>query len=247
MLAGFLRKHGFAADQIVGTIPGSVYYAYIPSTDTYWAEASFVATSTATEQTRVNMQDGGAEATFTRIGTGAWDVHIHDSLWPCPGDLPASVLAVWHLTLVEGCAVAQESSPDTSHGAPTIPLSDGRYFGLVLSETFDGDHGSIGIDPLTWDAEPFPADNVYAFSMLTFDTSTVTEYSVGNDAASSHVVTGHMDAAFIQLMRDATSPLTSTPGLGYIVTVHAGAATSIQQISALTPAPADRKFTEPKP
>ncbi|HEY8728050.1 MAG TPA: hypothetical protein VIL94_00595 [Acidothermaceae bacterium] len=247
LLAGFLRKHGFAADQISGTRPGSVYYAYVASTNTYWAAATFVASSTATEQTGVNMQDGGAEATFTRVGTGAWDVHIHDGLWPCPGDLPASVLAVWHLTIVEGCAVAPEGSPGAYRGPPTIALPDGQYFGYVLSETFDGDHGSMGFDPETWDADPTPADNVYAFSTVPFDTSAVTEYSVGNDAASSHVVTGHMDAAFFQLMRDATSALTSTPGLGYVVTVHAGAATSIQQISALTPAPPDRKFTEPKP
>lgn len=110
LLAGFLPKHGFAADQIAGTSPGSVYYAYVPSTNTYWAAATFVASSMATEQTGVNMQDGGAEATFTRFGTGAWDVHIHDSLWPCAGDLPASVLAVWHLTIVEGCEVTSPSA-----------------------------------------------------------------------------------------------------------------------------------------
>ena len=114
-LLGYLAKQGFAADQIAGTRPGSVYYAYVPSTNTYWAAAAFAASPTATEQTGVNMQDGGAEATFTRVGNGPWDVRIHALLWPCPGDLPASVLAVWHLTIVEGCTVAQAIRQTTTN------------------------------------------------------------------------------------------------------------------------------------
>ena len=104
ILAGYLAKQGFAADQIGGTAPGSVYYAYVPSTNTYWAAATFVASASATEQTKVTLQDEGSAATFTRVGTGPWDVRLHPLLWPCPGDLPASVLAAWQLTIVEGCA-----------------------------------------------------------------------------------------------------------------------------------------------
>jgi hypothetical protein len=103
LLAAYVAKQGFAADQIGGTLPGSVYYAYVPSTNTYWAAATFVGSGTATEQTMVTLQDEGAEATFIRIGTGPWDVHIHALLWPCPGDLPVAVLAAWHLAIVEGC------------------------------------------------------------------------------------------------------------------------------------------------
>lgn len=250
LLAGFLRKHGFAADQIAGTSPGSVFYAYVSSTNTYWA-ATFVASSTATEQTGVNMQDGGAEATFTRIGTGAWDVRIHDSLWPCPGDLPASVLAVWHLTIVEGRTVAQAISPDndkTSKDATFISLPNGRYFGTILYADLDyGGQGSLVFDPVTWKGAVVPTDAVHALSNLTIDTSAEADYSVGNDAASSHVVMGHIDASFINLIAAAAKVFAGNPALGYIVSVKAGAATSIQQVSTLTPAPADPIFSEPTP
>ena len=58
----------------------------------------------------VTLQDEGAAATFTRVGTGPWAVRLHPLLWPCPGDLPAGVLAVWRLTIVEGCAAASATS-----------------------------------------------------------------------------------------------------------------------------------------
>src|SRR5207237_7018301 len=179
----------------------------VASTNTYWAAATFMASSTATEQTGVNMQDGGAEATFTRVGNGPWEVRIHDSLWPCPGDLPANVLTIWHLSIVDGCEVAQAVSPDEEKmtaGATFISLPDGTYFGTILYADLDyGGQGSLVFDPVTWSGEAAPTDAVGALSNLTIDASTDVEYSVGSSAASSHVVGAHLDPVFINLVGNA--------------------------------------------
>ena len=102
-------------------------------------------------------------------------------------------------------------------------------------------------NPVTWNGTAAPVDAVHALSILTIDTSAEADYSVGNDAASSHVVMGHLDATFVDRIGTAAKSFAGNPALGYIVTVQAGAATSIQQVSALTPAPADPLFSEPKP
>ena len=88
------------ATDIAGTVAGSVYYAYVPATDTYWAVASFVPTSTAAEQTLVNLQDGGDMGVFTRVGTGAWQMRSNGGIpFPCPGLLPADVSSLWGMTI----------------------------------------------------------------------------------------------------------------------------------------------------
>jgi hypothetical protein len=98
LLAAYLAHSGLAADQVVGTAPGSVYYAFLPSTQTYWAMAGFVPSSTASLQTQVSMQDQGCCGIFTQsAGAASW-TYVSSYLGaPCPGAAPPEVLAVWNL------------------------------------------------------------------------------------------------------------------------------------------------------
>jgi hypothetical protein len=98
LLAAYLAHSGLAADQVVGTAPGSVYYAYLPSTQTYWAMAGFVPSSTASMQTQVSMQDEGCCGIFTQSSGAASWTYVSSYLGsPCPGAVPPDVIAVWKL------------------------------------------------------------------------------------------------------------------------------------------------------
>jgi hypothetical protein len=98
LLAAYLAHSGLAADQVGGTAPGSVYYAYLPSSQTYWAAAGFVPSSTATMQTQVSMQDDGCCGIFTQAsGAASWTFAGSYLGAPCPGTVPLQVLTVWNL------------------------------------------------------------------------------------------------------------------------------------------------------
>ena len=105
LLAAYLAHSGLAADQVVGTAPGSVYYAYLPSTQTYWAMAGFVPSSTASMQTQVSMQDEGCCGVFTQSsGAVSW-TYVSSYLGaPCPGAVPPEVIAVWNLQPGTNCS-----------------------------------------------------------------------------------------------------------------------------------------------
>jgi hypothetical protein len=78
---------------------GSVYYAYVPRTRTYWAMASFDPSPRARFQTKVEFQGGTGNAVFTRkAGAARWTANVGERANPpCPGDFPAEVLAAWSL------------------------------------------------------------------------------------------------------------------------------------------------------
>jgi len=83
------------AAAIGGIEPGSLYYAYVPSTNTFWAMASFYPTP-GTEQTSafIGFQDGGNSAQFARSDDGPWAVKY---IGPCYTALPPEVQAAWGL------------------------------------------------------------------------------------------------------------------------------------------------------
>jgi hypothetical protein len=98
LLAAYLAHSGLAADQVGGTAPGSVYYAFLPTTQTYWAVAGFVPSSTATMQSQVSMQDDGCCGIFTQAsGAASWTFAGSYLGAPCPGTVPSPVFAVWKL------------------------------------------------------------------------------------------------------------------------------------------------------
>lgn len=80
-----------------GPVPGSVYYAYDPATDTYWALADFEPSSTASLDVQVGFQDGGGIAMYQKAGPGSWQVG-NAGVPPFCGEVkffPAAVLKAW--------------------------------------------------------------------------------------------------------------------------------------------------------
>jgi hypothetical protein len=82
-----------------GPMPGSVYYAYDPVTNTYWALADFEPSSSASLNAQVGFQDGGGIAMYRMAGAGPWQVENPGFPPPC-GELrffPAAVLTAWSM------------------------------------------------------------------------------------------------------------------------------------------------------
>jgi len=80
--------------------PGETYYAYDAATQTYWAGAGLVPSSSST-RAQVSVQDDGAYLLFTRPSGGAWkgyDVGLAGTpdADPCPIMVPVAVLQLWN-------------------------------------------------------------------------------------------------------------------------------------------------------
>jgi hypothetical protein len=97
--AAYVAYMNFPPSDIAGTAPNGVYYAYDPATGTYWAMATFMPSTTASENTIVDMQDGGNTGMFTRTSEGAWQV-VREGVPPGCGILqfyPTTVITAWAL------------------------------------------------------------------------------------------------------------------------------------------------------
>jgi hypothetical protein len=78
-------------------LPGSIYYAYDPATDTYWALGTFE--PTAPDSDPAWYQDGTNRGMFQKVAAGPWQVHITLNPLLC-GELrffPRTVLMAWAL------------------------------------------------------------------------------------------------------------------------------------------------------
>jgi hypothetical protein len=98
LTAAYVAHSGLPASEVAGTAPNSVYYGFLPSTGTYWAIADFVPTSDSNTQTQVAMQDDGCCGIFTMPSGGTWTYAGSFLGTPCPGQVPAQLSAVWHLS-----------------------------------------------------------------------------------------------------------------------------------------------------
>lgn len=78
-------------------LPGSVYYAYDPATDTYWALGTFE--PTAPDSNPAWFQDGTEIGMFQKVGAAAWQVHIAFNPVLCDElrFFPQAVLLTWAL------------------------------------------------------------------------------------------------------------------------------------------------------
>jgi hypothetical protein len=106
LVTAFVSYKMIAAQEIAGTQPGSVYFAFVSSTNTYWALASFLPTSTASLQTDVSLQDGGGMGIFSEQTGGAWKM-VAQGVEPfCPSKtaIPLAVQKVWGLTDPQACS-----------------------------------------------------------------------------------------------------------------------------------------------
>ncbi len=96
--------------------PGLTYYAYDPTTSTYWAGAAFEPTSNAPNQAA--FQDAGAYFLFRRTATTSWKALTAGLAGsPCP-DIPAAVVAIWNWT-AGTCSPPASAYPTP----PTIPTT----------------------------------------------------------------------------------------------------------------------------
>jgi hypothetical protein len=99
LTAAFVAHYGISPSDVAGTYPGSVYCAYDPATDTYWAVGQFRASSGAPMNVLVEFQDGGNFGLFRTVGTGPWQVQT-ENYPPArsePQFFPQAVLMVWGL------------------------------------------------------------------------------------------------------------------------------------------------------
>ena len=105
LTAAYVAHTKVPPGDIAGTQAGSVYYAFVPSTRTYWALATFTPSATASQRTLVGMQDGGAMGIFSRPAGGSWTMVATGSFPFCPSatPLPAEVRAVWGVSDPTGC------------------------------------------------------------------------------------------------------------------------------------------------
>jgi len=103
LTAAFVAMRAISLSDIAGGGPeaGSVYYAYDPSTDTYWALATFAASSSASMNAQVGFQDGGGTGMFKKAGAaGAWQA-TRGAFPEICGEakyFPAAVLTAWSIS-----------------------------------------------------------------------------------------------------------------------------------------------------
>ena len=105
LVASFVAFTHDPASDIAGTEPGSVYYAYMPTTRTYWAFARFLPSPSASQRTLVSLQDGGNIGIFREQAGGGW-VMLGEGGEPfCPtkSAFPTPVQALWGLTDPPAC------------------------------------------------------------------------------------------------------------------------------------------------
>lgn len=256
LLAAYAAAKSLPVQDFRGPESGTTFYAYDTATGTYWATAQFTPASGAPQQVLVGMQDGGDRGVFSRTGGDPWHASLGGMPWPCPGDLPAGVMAAWNLTYPGSCIVASAQSParSSANGGELLSVPNGTYFGnlLYFDLQFDGS-GTLVFEPETWQGSSPPVSHTRRTVTLTFDGSTTTEYWVGSDPASSRAVSGRFDGTFAGVVKKAMAPFSTQPYSGYEITVSNPAgcqgacsqATSIVQVGSLTPTRPNPDFTEP--
>jgi hypothetical protein len=127
LTAAYVHSRGISLSDITGTVPGSVYYAYDPATDTYWAEATFVPSRTASPKVLAGFQDGGSIGLFARAARSGWQVWLGGAPVVCTEVpfFPPAVLTTWSLpadTAAYGCKVRPVRQVSSQTFAVTISI-----------------------------------------------------------------------------------------------------------------------------
>jgi hypothetical protein len=98
LTAAFIALKGISPSDVGGTFPGSVYYAYDPATDTYWARAEFMPSRMASLPVQVSFQDGDGVGMFKKTGAGPWQAQLVGSVPFSCNEVkffPPAVLTAW--------------------------------------------------------------------------------------------------------------------------------------------------------
>jgi hypothetical protein len=151
LTAAYVNSRGIPLSDVAGTIPGSVHYAYDPATDTYWAEATFLPSRTASQKVLVGFQDGGSIGLFARAARSGWQVQLGGEPVVCAEVpfFPPAVLTAWSLpadTAASGCRVRPVRQVSSQTFAVTISIPGGGW-----QPTPDLGSGRFGYDgPSGW-------------------------------------------------------------------------------------------------
>lgn len=97
LLAAGAKMHHLPESDYTGLAKGATYFAYDPSTKTYWAGASLIPKPGST-QAEVGNQDDGAYLVFKRPLHGAWRAYpagVTGADSTCMVTPPAAVTAIW--------------------------------------------------------------------------------------------------------------------------------------------------------
>ena len=99
LTVAFVNAKGIPLSDVAGTLPGSVYYAYDPATDTYWAEAGFLPSRTASQTVLTDFQDGASVGLFARAAGSGWQAEVGHAPIVCAEVpfFPPAVLMAWSL------------------------------------------------------------------------------------------------------------------------------------------------------
>ena len=108
LTVAYVNSRGIPLSDVADTIPGSVHYAYVPATDRYWAEATFLPSRTASQKVLVGFQDGASIGFFVRAAGSGWQVRLGGAPVACTEVrfFPPAVLMAWSLptdTAALGC------------------------------------------------------------------------------------------------------------------------------------------------
>ncbi len=107
LTAAFVAYKGISITDVLGGGPvqGSVYYAYDPATDTYWAAAYFMPSSAASPSALGALDNGGRIAMYRKAGAGVWQVQTASTSLTCeaPHFFPQAVLVAWSLPTAPYC------------------------------------------------------------------------------------------------------------------------------------------------
>jgi len=97
LLTAFAAEKSIPPADVAGSTPGSVYYGYVPATDTYWAMASYQPASTDSQTVIVSFQDGGQQGFFKKVGSGPWQAALGGAPVTCyeVRFFPLAVLESW--------------------------------------------------------------------------------------------------------------------------------------------------------
>jgi hypothetical protein len=99
LVAAGAQTHGLTSSDYTGLVPGETYYAWDPTTSTYWAGAGLVPSSSSMPA-QVSVQDDGSYLLFSRPSGGGWlatNVGLAGIAGSaCPKKVPSTVLKAWH-------------------------------------------------------------------------------------------------------------------------------------------------------
>ena len=98
LLAAGAALHQLPVKDYTGLAKGETYYAYDPSTRTYWAGAALEA-SPKSMKAQVGNQDDGAYLDFEKLSSGSWKAYDAgppgSSNYTCAVTIPAGVVSAW--------------------------------------------------------------------------------------------------------------------------------------------------------